>query len=203
MLKTVYRSSRRDKHNCQRSDSNLGRFTPQSDAPTTRLLRLAIPCVGVVWRRVTTWPVYAGGQRKKRSTPASSTSHRRRASPTTDSRPSSDRLTSALVSNTPRSPTPADRISVWIQRNFGLVPVRTANVGACWRPDVEAYPSRPGSLSATSLRTNGQIRTLPEGTVQLQSNPTRTIQYDARGSRTTSHTETGTPRLRVRRRLRS
>jgi len=112
------------------------------------------------------------------------------------------RLTSALVSNTPRSPTPADRISVWIQRNFGLVPVRTANAGACWRPDVEAYPSRPGSLSATSLRTNGQIRTLPEGTVQLQSNPTRTIQYDARGSRT-SHTETGTPTIRVRRRLRS
>ena len=100
-----------------------------------------------------------------------------------------DRLTSALVSNTPRSPTPADRISVWIQRNFGLVPVRTANVGACWRPDVEAYPSRPGSLSATSPRTNGQIRTLPEGTVQLRSNPTRTIQYDARVSRTTSHTD--------------
>ena len=36
MPKTVYRSSRRDKHNCQRRDSNL-----QSDALTTRLLRPA------------------------------------------------------------------------------------------------------------------------------------------------------------------
>ena len=41
MLKTVYRSSCRDKHNCQRRDSNLDPLTPQSDAPTTRLLRPA------------------------------------------------------------------------------------------------------------------------------------------------------------------
>ena len=41
MLKTVYRSSCRDKHNCQRCHSNLGPLTPQSDALTTRLLRLA------------------------------------------------------------------------------------------------------------------------------------------------------------------
>jgi len=31
----------RDKHNCQRRDSNLGPLTPQSDALTTRLLRPA------------------------------------------------------------------------------------------------------------------------------------------------------------------
>jgi len=42
--KTVYRSSCRDKHNCQRRDSNLGPLTPQSDALTTRLLRPA--CCG-------------------------------------------------------------------------------------------------------------------------------------------------------------
>ena len=41
MLKTVYRSSRSDNHNCQRRDSNLGLLTPQSDALTTRLLRPA------------------------------------------------------------------------------------------------------------------------------------------------------------------
>ena len=41
MLKTVYRSSCRDKHNCQRRDSNLDPLTPQSDAPTTRPLRPA------------------------------------------------------------------------------------------------------------------------------------------------------------------
>ena len=41
VLKTVYRSSCRDKHNCQRRDSNLGPLTPQSDALTTRLLRPA------------------------------------------------------------------------------------------------------------------------------------------------------------------
>jgi len=39
VLKTVYRSSCRDKHNCQRCDSNLDPLTPQSDALTTRLLR--------------------------------------------------------------------------------------------------------------------------------------------------------------------
>ena len=39
MLKTVYRSSCHDKHNCQWRDSNLGPPTPQSDAVTTRLLR--------------------------------------------------------------------------------------------------------------------------------------------------------------------
>jgi len=42
VLKTVYRSSRRDKHNCQRRGSNLGPLTPQSDALTTRLLRPAV-----------------------------------------------------------------------------------------------------------------------------------------------------------------
>ena len=43
MLKTVYHSSCRDKHNCQRRDSNLDplSLTPQSDALTTRLLRPA------------------------------------------------------------------------------------------------------------------------------------------------------------------
>ena len=39
VLKTVYHSSRRDKHNCQRRDSNLDPLTPKSDALTTRLLR--------------------------------------------------------------------------------------------------------------------------------------------------------------------
>ena len=39
VLKTVYRSSCRDKHNCQRRDSNLGPLTPQSGALTTRPLR--------------------------------------------------------------------------------------------------------------------------------------------------------------------
>ena len=42
MLKTVYRSSCRDKHNCQWRDSNLDPLTLQSDALTTRLLRPAI-----------------------------------------------------------------------------------------------------------------------------------------------------------------
>jgi len=42
VLKTVYRSSCRDKHNCQQRDSNLDPLTPQSDALTTRLLRPAI-----------------------------------------------------------------------------------------------------------------------------------------------------------------
>ena len=41
MLKTVYRSSCRDKHDCSRRDSNLGPLTPQSDALTTRPLRPA------------------------------------------------------------------------------------------------------------------------------------------------------------------
>ena len=42
VLKTVYCSSCRDKHNCQRRDSNLNPLTPQSDALTTRLLRPAM-----------------------------------------------------------------------------------------------------------------------------------------------------------------
>ena len=61
VLKTVYRSSCRDKHNCQRRDSNLDLLTPhncqrrdsnldlltpQSDALTTRLLRPAM----VLWK---------------------------------------------------------------------------------------------------------------------------------------------------------
>jgi len=41
VIKTVYRSSCRDKHNCQWRDSNLDPLTPQSDALTTRLLRPA------------------------------------------------------------------------------------------------------------------------------------------------------------------
>jgi len=39
--KAVYCSSCRDKHNCQRRDSNLDPLTPQSDALTTRPLRPA------------------------------------------------------------------------------------------------------------------------------------------------------------------
>jgi len=39
--KAVYRSGCRDKHNCRRCGSNLGSFTPESDALTTRLLRPA------------------------------------------------------------------------------------------------------------------------------------------------------------------
>ena len=42
VLKTVYHNGCRDKHNCQRCDSNLGPLTPQSDALTTRLLSPAI-----------------------------------------------------------------------------------------------------------------------------------------------------------------
>jgi len=42
VLKTVYRSSCRDKHNCQRRDSNLDPLTPQSDALTARPLRPAM-----------------------------------------------------------------------------------------------------------------------------------------------------------------
>jgi len=41
MLKTVYRSSCRDKHNRTRRDSNLDPLTLQSDALTTRPLRPA------------------------------------------------------------------------------------------------------------------------------------------------------------------
>jgi len=41
VLKTVYHSSCRDKHNCQRRDSNLDPLTPQPDALSTRLLRPA------------------------------------------------------------------------------------------------------------------------------------------------------------------
>jgi len=42
MLKTVYRSSCRDKHNCQRRDSNLDPLALQTDVLTTRLLRPAL-----------------------------------------------------------------------------------------------------------------------------------------------------------------
>jgi len=42
VLKTVYRSSCHNKHNCQQRDSNLGPLTPQSDALTTWLLRPAL-----------------------------------------------------------------------------------------------------------------------------------------------------------------
>ena len=42
VLKTVCRSSWRDKHNWQQRDSNLGPLTPQSDVLTTRLLRPSI-----------------------------------------------------------------------------------------------------------------------------------------------------------------
>ena len=41
VLKTVYRSSCRDKHNCQWRDSNLGPLTPQSDALIAQPLRPA------------------------------------------------------------------------------------------------------------------------------------------------------------------
>ena len=41
--KAVYRSGHGDKHNCQRRDSDPGPLTPQSDALTTRLLRLKYP----------------------------------------------------------------------------------------------------------------------------------------------------------------
>ena len=54
VIKTVYRSSCRDKHNScsQRRDSNLDPLTPQSDALTTRLLRPAnvCSCCGVLER---------------------------------------------------------------------------------------------------------------------------------------------------------
>jgi len=42
VLKTVYRTSCRDKHNCQQHDLNLGPLTLQTDALTTRLLRPAV-----------------------------------------------------------------------------------------------------------------------------------------------------------------
>jgi len=48
VLKTVYHSSCRDKHNWQRRDSNLGPLTPQSDALTTRLLRPAVAMTGII-----------------------------------------------------------------------------------------------------------------------------------------------------------
>jgi len=52
VLKTVYHSSCRDKHNCQRRDSNLDPLTPQSDAPTTRLLRpTSERTVSAVWNQ--------------------------------------------------------------------------------------------------------------------------------------------------------
>ena len=59
VLKTVYRSSCHDKHNCQRLDSNLDPLTPQSDALTTRLLRPALwfQCFFYVTKGVT-WSLY-------------------------------------------------------------------------------------------------------------------------------------------------
>jgi len=47
--KAVYRSSCRDKHNCQRRDSNLDPLTPRSDALTTRLLRPAKSSTSFGW----------------------------------------------------------------------------------------------------------------------------------------------------------
>ena len=47
--KTVYHSSRRDKNNCPRCDSNLDPLTPQSNALTTRLLRPAMVPYWVRW----------------------------------------------------------------------------------------------------------------------------------------------------------
>ena len=46
VLNTVYRSSCRDKHNCQRRDSNLGPLTPQSDHSATEtctMYRVPLP----------------------------------------------------------------------------------------------------------------------------------------------------------------
>jgi len=47
--KAVYRSNCRDKHNCQRRDSNLDPLTPRSDALTTRLLRPAKSSTSFGW----------------------------------------------------------------------------------------------------------------------------------------------------------
>ena len=55
MLKTVYRSSCRDKHNCQRRDSNLGPLTPQSDALTTRPLRPSTNAMSSISSLSVTW----------------------------------------------------------------------------------------------------------------------------------------------------
>jgi len=49
VLKTVYRSSCCDKHNCQWRDSNLDPLTPQSDALTTRLLRPELSLFTACW----------------------------------------------------------------------------------------------------------------------------------------------------------
>jgi len=50
VLKTVYRSSCRDKHNCQWRDSNLDPLTPQSDVLNTRLLRYCMyEILYIVW----------------------------------------------------------------------------------------------------------------------------------------------------------
>ena len=49
VLKTVYHSSCRDKHNCQGRDSNLGSLTPQSDALTTWLLRPETHFPSLMW----------------------------------------------------------------------------------------------------------------------------------------------------------
>jgi len=48
VLKTVYHSGCRDKHNCQRRDSNLDPLTPQSDAITTRPPILIFHCCLVI-----------------------------------------------------------------------------------------------------------------------------------------------------------
>jgi len=56
----VYRSSCRDKHNCQRRDSNLDPLTPQSDAPTTRLLRPAMNTISrLATARADHWILHA------------------------------------------------------------------------------------------------------------------------------------------------
>ena len=47
--KAAYRIGCRDKHNRPRRDSNLGPFTPQSDALTTRLLRPDLLSCGVIF----------------------------------------------------------------------------------------------------------------------------------------------------------
>ena len=57
VLKTVYRSSCRDRHNCQRRDSNPGPLTPQSDALTTRLPR---PAFAAERRAASPLPLSAG-----------------------------------------------------------------------------------------------------------------------------------------------
>ena len=55
MPKTVYRSGCHDKHNRPRWDSNLGPFTLQSDALTTRSLRPAMRCVSCLTPTCKNW----------------------------------------------------------------------------------------------------------------------------------------------------